>query len=143
MNNIDLAKMTLLENNHSIVVVKEDKVVYKSDKNGLLPIIDIYDSDKSILNGAAVADKVIGRAAALILIKANISELYTELISENAISILDDTNIKYQYNKKVKEIRNRDNTDMCPMEKLSLSTDDADQLIAKVKEKINKWIQKN
>ncbi|WP_295885007.1 DUF1893 domain-containing protein [uncultured Anaerococcus sp.] len=138
MNNIDLAKMTLLENNHSIVVVKEDKVVYKSDKNGLLPIIDIYDSDKSILNGAAVADKVIGRAAALILIKANISELYTELISENAISILDDTNIKYQYNKKVKEIRNRDNTDMCPMEKLSLSTDDADQLIAKVKEKINK-----
>lgn len=143
MNNIDLAKMTLLENNHSIVVVKEDKVVYKSDKNGLLPIIDIYDSDKSILNGAAVADKVIGRAAALILIKANISELYTELISENAISILDDTNIKYQYNKKVKEIRNRNNTDMCPMEKLSLNTENADQLIAKVKEKINKWIQKN
>ncbi|MBM0046060.1 DUF1893 domain-containing protein [Anaerococcus sp. mt242] len=138
MNNINLAKTTLLENNHSIVVVKEDKVVYKSDKNGLLPIIDIYDSDENILKGAAVADKVIGRAAALILIKANISELYTELISENAISILDDTNIKYQYNKKVKEIRNRDNTDMCPMEKLSLSTDDADQLIAKVKEKINK-----
>lgn len=138
MNNIDLAKTTLLENKHSIVVVKENNVVYKSDKNGLLPIIDVYDSDKKILDGAAVADKVIGRAAALILIEANISKLYAQLISENAISILDNTNIKYEYDKKVKEIRNRDNTGMCPMEELSLATDNADELIRKVKEKFNK-----
>lgn len=60
MNNLDLAKTTLLENDYSIVVVKEDKVVNTSNKNGLMPILDLYNDDKSLLNGASVADKVIG-----------------------------------------------------------------------------------
>lgn len=143
MNNLDLAKTTLLENDYSIVVVKEDKVVNTSNKNGLMPILDLYNDDKSLLNGASVADKVIGKAAALLLIDAGIKEFYTDLISENAISILDDTNIKYIYKTKVKEIRNRDNTGRCPMEELALTSANADELLAKIKEKFNKWIQKN
>ncbi|WP_394010993.1 DUF1893 domain-containing protein [Anaerococcus cruorum] len=138
MNNLDLAKTTLLENSYSIVVVKENKVVNTSNKNGLMPILDLYNNDKSLLKEASVADKVIGKAAALLLIEAGIKELYTDLISENAISILDDTNIKYIYKTKVKEIRNRDNTGRCPMEELSLASANADELLAKIKEKFNK-----
>ena len=102
-----------------------------------MPILDLYNNDKSILKNAIVADKVIGKAAALILKEANIKELYAELISENAIELLDKTNIKYRYNKKVREIRNRDNTDICPMEELALESNNADELIEKIKEKFN------
>ena len=143
MDNLNLAKSTLLENAYSIVVVKEENIVHTSNKNGLMPILDLYDSNKSILDNASVADKVIGKAAALLLVNANIKDLYAELISENAIPVLDNANIKYEYNKKVKEIRNRDNSAMCPMEKLALESKDADDLINKIKEKFNKWIQKN
>ena len=135
MENLEIAKTTLLENDYSIVLVKENEIVNTSRKNGLLPILDLYNNDKSILENAIVADKVIGKAAALILKEANIKELYAELISENAIELLDKTNIKYRYNKKVREIRNRDNTDICPMEELALESNNADELIEKIKEK--------
>ncbi|WP_394264301.1 DUF1893 domain-containing protein [Anaerococcus octavius] len=137
MENLEIAKTTLLENDYSIVLVKENEIVNTSRKNGLLPILDLYNNDKSILESAIVADKVIGKAAALILKEANIKELYAELISENAIELLDKTNIKYKYNKKVREIRNRDNTDICPMEELALESNNADELIEKIKEKFN------
>ncbi|MDU5229233.1 MAG: DUF1893 domain-containing protein [Anaerococcus sp.] len=137
MENLEIAKTTLLENDYSIVLVKENEIVNTSRKNGLLPILDLYNNDKSILENAIVADKVIGKAAALILKEANIKELYAELISENAIELLDKTNIKYRYNKKVREIRNRDNTDICPMEELALESNNADELIEKIKEKFN------
>ena len=100
MENLEIAKTTLLENDYSIVLVKENEIVNTSRKNGLLPILDLYNNDKSILESAIVADKVIGKAAALILKEANIKELYAKLISENAIELLDKTNIKYKYNKK-------------------------------------------
>ena len=137
MENLEIAKTTLLENDYSIVLVKENEIVNTSRKNGLLPILDLYNNDKSILESAIVADKVIGKAAALILKEANIKELYAKLISENAIELLDKTNIKYKYNKKVREIRNRDNTDICPMEELDLESNNADELIKKIKEKFN------
>jgi len=137
MENLEIAKTTLLENDYSIVLVKENEIVNTSRKNGILPILDLYNNDKSILENAIVADKVIGKAAALILKEANIKELYAELISENAIELLDKTNIKYKYNKKVREIRNRDNTDICPMEELALESNNADELIEKIKEKFN------
>lgn len=143
MNNLYLAKTTLLENNYSIVVVKENNIINTSTKNGLMPILDLYNNDKSILKNAYVADKVIGKAAALLLIEAGIKELYADLISDKAISILDDAKVGYRYNKRVKEIRNRDNTGMCPMEELALTSNSADELIEKIKEKFNKWIQKN
>lgn len=143
MNNLKLAKSTLFENEYSIVVVKENEIVYKSESKGLQSLISLYKNEKSTLEDSSIADKVIGRAAALILFDANIKEVYADLISENAIDILDKSNIPYEYKTLVKEIRNRDNTGMCPMEELSLKCTSADELIEKIEEKFKKWIQKN
>lgn len=143
MNNLKLAKSTLFENEYSIVVVKENEIVYKSESKGLQSLISLYKNDVNTLENSSIADKVIGRAAALILVDSNIKEVYADLISQNAIEILDKSNIPYEYKAQVKEIRNRDNTRMCPMEELSLKCVSADELIEKIEEKFNKWIQKN
>lgn len=143
MNNLKLAKSTLFENEYSIVVVKENEIVYKSESKGLQSLISLYKTKKNTLEDSSIADKVIGRAAALILVDANIKEVYADLISQNAIEILNKSNIPYEYKAQVKEIRNRDNTGMCPMEELSLKCVSADELIEKIEEKFNKWIQKN
>lgn len=143
MNNLKLAKSTLFENEYSIVVVKENEIVYKSESKGLQSLISLYKTKKNTLEDSSIADKVIGRAAALILVDANIKEVYADLISQNAIDILDKSNISYEYKSQVTEIRNRDNTGMCPMEELSLKCVSADELIEKIEEKFNKWIQKN
>lgn len=138
-----LAKSTLFENEYSIVVVKENEIIYKSESKGLQSLISLYKNNEDTLENSSIADKVIGRAAALILVDANIKEVYADLISQNAIDILDKSDIPYEYKTQVKEIKNRDNTGMCPMEELSLKCVSADELIEKIEEKFNKWIQKN
>ena len=119
-------------------MVKENEIVYKSESKGLQSLISLYKTKKNTLEDSSIADKVIGRAAALILVDSNIKEVYADLISQNAIDILDKSNIPYEYKAQVKEIRNRDNTGMCPMEELSLKCVSADELIEKIEEKFNK-----
>lgn len=119
MQNIELAKNTLQEENQSIVIVKNQEIVYKSKDSGIKPLLHAYQNNLSELESVSVADKVIGKAAALMLIDGKIHDLYAELISEAALEVLRDTDIKVTYGLKVENILNRDQTDLCPMEKLA------------------------
>lgn len=53
-----------------------------------------------------MADIVIGKAAAMLLIYGKVHKIYTRLISEHAIAILDKYHITYEYDKKVPYIMN-------------------------------------
>jgi hypothetical protein len=79
-----------------------------------------------------VADKVIGKAAAMICEHAGIKELSTKLISEKAVNVLKNTSIIFEYEKLVPYIKNRDQTGMCPIEKLSLEATNIDELLLKI-----------
>ena len=71
-----------------------------------------------------MADEVIGRAAAMLLIYGRVRSIYTPLISEHAIDILDKYKIYYEYENKVPFILNRTKDGMCPMEKTVIHIDD-------------------
>lgn len=86
--------------------------------------MDLLKNKSDIMKNASAADKVVGKAAALMFIKGGIKELYADVISEHALSVLNKTDIIVAYNKCVPYIVNRDGTDMCPMEKCVLETDD-------------------
>jgi len=105
------------------VAVKNDKV-YKSNLKGILPILNKLKKDPSFFEGAYVADEVIGRAAAMLLIYGRVRSIYTPLISEHAIDILDKYKIYYEYENKVPFILNRTKDGMCPMEKTVIHIDD-------------------
>ena len=119
MRNIEIAKEILQTENQSVVMVKNEEVIYKSTDSGIKPLLFAYQNNLEELEGASVADKVIGKAAALLLIDGKIKELYAELISDGAMEVLNKTEIKVTYGKKVEKILNRDQTDLCPMEKLA------------------------
>lgn len=59
---------------------------------------------------------MIGKVASSILIVAGVKEIYADTISELAIPILEQNNIKYEYNHKVEFIKNNEKTSICPME---------------------------
>ncbi len=119
MRNIDIAKSVLEKESMSIVMVKNQEVIYKSKDSGIKPLLFAYQNNLEELEGVSVADKVIGKAAALLLIEGNIHDLYAELISDGALEVLRDTDVKVIYGERVEKILNRDQTDLCPMEKLA------------------------
>lgn len=132
MKNIELAKTTLKDEGQSIVIVKDQAVIYKSKDSGIKPLLFAYQNNLEDLEGATVADKVIGKAAALLLAEAKISELYAELISEPALELLERAEIDVTYGLKVTNILNRDQTDLCLMEKLAKDENMAEPLVEKI-----------
>lgn len=116
MTNLEKAKNILLEKNASLVVCYKNGDIKEYYQDRIKDIKEILMKDESLLKDAIVADKVIGKVAASILTVAGVKEIYAEIISEFAISILEKNDIKYEYNKKVNYIKNKDNTGMCPME---------------------------
>lgn len=116
MTNLEKVKNILLEKNASLVVCYKNGDIKEYYQDRIKDIKEILTQDKTLLKDAIIADKVIGKVAASILTVAGVKEIYADVISKFAIPVLEKNNIKYEYNKKVEYIKNKDNTGMCPME---------------------------
>lgn len=114
---VELAKEFLQKYNYSLVVVKED-VLFVSRKPGILPIVNLCNEQLHKYYGASLADKVIGKAAALLLAETGVKEVYAQTISIAALPVLKQYGITYSYGELVPAIQNRLGDDLCPMEKL-------------------------
>lgn len=134
MKKIEKAKTMLTDNVTFAAIGKKGE--YVSEKRGVAPITELIDSDPEFLEGAFVADRVIGKAAAMLLERYGVAEIFAEVTSEHAIAYLDDKNINFSYNKRVQYIINRDGTDMCPMEKTVLGTENSVEAEALIREKL-------
>ena len=116
MTKLEEVKEILHEKNASLVVAYENGEIKEYYQERIKDIKDILREDKDALKGAIIADKVIGKVAGSILTVAGVKEIYADVISEYAIPVLEENNIKYEYREKVYYIINQDKTGMCPME---------------------------
>ena len=131
---------SLLRDKVTFAAVSENEI-YISEKRGVAPILEKIDSDPDFFKGASVADRVIGKAAAMLLEKYGAAEIYAQVTSEYAIAYLNDKNVGFTYDKRVDHIINRDGTDMCPMEKTVLDIDDADEGEKLIRNKIKSMMK--
>ncbi|MFA5523610.1 MAG: DUF1893 domain-containing protein [Tissierellales bacterium] len=132
MKDLELAKEVLAEKELTIAIVKEGKIIFTSTDKGIKPMYTAVLDLKEDLKGASVADRVIGRAAAILCKHVDIKGLYTKLISHEAIKVFEDTTISFFYDESSPYIKNRDKTDMCPVEKLSQNVNNPEELIQKI-----------
>ena len=93
MTDIEIAKKYLKEENLTLAVAKNGELIFKSKDKGIKPMYILATEMKQIAKNAAIADKVIGKGAALLCEYIGIKELYGELMSEIAIEILNESNI--------------------------------------------------
>ena len=105
----------LNQGNYSCVIKNNDRVKTFTNR-GVKDLYDLINSDKSFLDGALVADKVIGKGAAMLMALGNVKEVSTNLISEQALKVLNNFNIKVVSNKIVPFIINRTGDGWCPLE---------------------------
>ncbi len=95
---------------------------------GIKDLYNIYTTDKSLLYGAVTADKVVGRAAATLMILGGVERIYTDTISQLALELLATTDIVVEYAEVVPHIINRTKTDLCPMERATLHLTDLNDI---------------
>ena len=103
-------------------IVKQHDHVYKEFSNGIKPILHLLDDGH--LEDAMLVDKVIGKAAALLMVKGKVATIHTCILSQHAKDVYAQYPIPYPYDQLVPYIINRMKTGMCPMEEAVLDIDD-------------------
>jgi len=116
MTKIEQLKQILIEKNASLVVCYKNGEIKEYYQNRINDIKDILKENEKALQGAVIADKVIGKVAASVLTIAGVKEIYAKVMSKYAIPVLESNNIIYHYEEKVDYIINQTKTGMCPME---------------------------
>lgn len=130
-NNLTRAK-ELLTGGHFTCVFCRGHAVFTDTRRGIRPILDLIDREQD-LRGFSVADKVVGKAAALLYCRLGIAQVYTPVISTPAMAVLEENRIAFQYDKAVLSIFNRSRTDLCPMEKAVLNISDPDEALVAIR----------
>lgn len=124
MTNIEIVKKRLKETGASLVVMFKTGEIKEFYNRRVIDIVSILKEDKDLLEGAIVADKVIGKVAATLFTKARVKEVFGKTISKYGIKVLENNNIKYSFENEVDYIINNDKTGMCPMENKFKDEDD-------------------
>lgn len=134
MEQLQRAKQLLETGGHTLVVCGEG-VQHISDRRGVAPMISFLEQALP-LSGYAAADKVVGKATALLFVMAGIREVYAAVLSRPAKAVLERHGVAVTYGALVERIENRDKTGLCPMEQAVWLIDDPAQAFAAVKAKL-------
>ena len=115
-NDIEIVKKRLEDTSASLVVMNKNGEIREFYNRRVIDMVSLIKSGEKFLDGAIIADKVIGKVASTLLVLAGVKEIYAKTISEYAIEVLENNNIKYSFGNRVDYIINNDKTGMCPME---------------------------
>jgi hypothetical protein len=120
---LELAKSLLAEKNCTCVFARNGKTAVHTE-SGVKPLMTRINFHEGAMEGISVADKIVGTAAAMLLIFGKAAAVYSPVMSEHAAELLRSYGIHAEYGKLVKEIRNRTNSGPCPMELAVRNIDD-------------------
>ena len=128
MSDLDRAK-ALLENDSYTCVLCRGDTVYTSRLSGIAPMMQLIGSNTD-LTGFRAADKLVGKAAAMLFLLAGVKEVYAGVMSHSAMQTLQQHQIPFSYGEAVQTIINRTGTGPCPMEQTVSAISDPQQAYA-------------
>jgi len=120
----------------SCVVIRDDEVIHTADGRGVAPLLALYSGDKGKLEGSCVVDRIIGKAAAMILISAGVRSVYGDVMSLSAQTYLSARGKPYRYGQSVERILAQNGVDLCPIESSVLAIDDPETGLAAIRQRV-------
>ena len=134
MDNLERAKL-LLKGDVTLSLVK-DKEELTSTKSGIAPMMEYLGNNVNLENFSA-ADRVVGKAVAMLFVKAKVKEVYAEIISIPAFNFLVEHGVRTGFGEMTEAIKNRSGDGLCPMEQTVLYESDVSRAYEKLKDKLN------
>ena len=130
---MNIAKELL--NGATLVVINGEKVCTYNER-GIKALLNLLQNDPLFLEKATVADKIVGKAAALLMVKGGVKEVYAETISESAKEVFLRHQIPVSFGTSTLRIINREGTGPCPMESTVEKIDDPSEAYEALKQKV-------
>ena len=124
MSDLDIAKSTLYKKELTLTIVKNGKVLFETDSHRISGFLAAIEQLGARLEGASVADRVAGKAVALVCVYAKISSVYAEVLSRKAKAVFEENGIRHEWKTLVDNILDLNQSEMCPFEKAAADISD-------------------
>lgn len=134
MKDLERARQILEQDGCTCVLCRGEEVI-RCHQRGVAPLLEMLDS-RGTAEGFSAADKVVGKAAAMLYARLKVAAIYAEIISMPALETLRKYGIPVEYVQPVEAIRNRTDTGNCPMETTVLGLEDPAQAELAIREKL-------
>ena len=131
----------LITKNLACVVVKPDSTEIEISGAGIVPTINLLEAGD--FDEATVIDKIIGKAAAILMTLGRVCYVHGIVMSQSAADWLTQAGIPFSYDTLVPYIINRTNTGVCPMEETVKFIADAELALKALKRKVEELRAKN
>lgn len=107
-------------------------------QRGVADLYELLNREPEFLQGASIADKVIGKAAAALMVLGGVKEIYADVISEPALALLQEAAVVVSFGQAVDHIINRTQTGWCPLETICYPIKSAPEILPLIREFIER-----
>lgn len=111
------------------LMVYNDSVLSTHTNRGVQDLLHLLAEQPERLQGAIVADKLIGKAAAAIMATGGVKEVHTNIICTAGRELLEKEGIKVFASEEVPQILNRDRSGQCPFDAQLNDIESIDQCV--------------
>ncbi len=124
MNDLEIAKTQLHRKELTLAIVKNGEVLFKTRSHRISGFLGAIEKLGSQLNSASMADRVAGKAIALLCVYAGIRKVYAEVLSRKAKAVFEENGINHEWKELVDNILNLNKSRVCPFEKAAADISD-------------------
>ena len=125
--------ITHLHQGNFSCVIRKGGEVREFSRRGVVDWYELRGHDAAFLRDSELADKVIGKGAAVLMIKGEVMRVYADVISAPALELLRTNGVDVTFLTQEANIKNRAGTDMCPVEKRCLLLTDLDEMVEEIR----------
>jgi len=134
MLNVEVARHQLLEKGLSLVIAKDGSILFETEQSGVSGfLLAIEKFGKEKLRGTSVADRIVGRAAALLCVYCGVKAVYAIVLSDGGKRVLEENGVIFEFENLVPSILNRQKTGTCPFEKIVSTVSDGEEAFKRLK----------
>ena len=124
MQDLEIAKKELHEKKLTLVIAKNGQILFQTNSHRVSGFIRAIDTLGIQLKNASLADRVVGKALALLCVYAGIKEVYADVLSKKAQTLFEENRVAFQWEHLVDNILDLNKIGVCPFEKAAARISD-------------------
>jgi len=125
MNDLEIAKHTLYKKELTLAIVKNGEVLFETRSHRISGFLGAIEQFGDKLEDASLADRVAGKAIALLCVYAKIKEVYAEILSKKAKTVFEQNGIHHEWKELVNNVLDLNKSGICPFEKAAADISDS------------------
>ncbi|MGQ9506749.1 MAG: DUF1893 domain-containing protein [Candidatus Bathycorpusculaceae bacterium] len=117
----------------TLAIAKNGEIIFETSSSGISGFLEAVEKVGDELKGACVADKVVGKAIALLCVCTSVKMVYATTLSREAKAFFEKHGVYHEWDELVENILNFKKADVCPFEKLAIEISNPNEAYKRLK----------